>query len=70
MIFKRLFGPPSALEIAQKELEDTKRLLLAQRAVAEHSAKMVEYYDGMVRRLAAYITIENTIQAKEASMKE
>ena len=58
-MIKKLFTPPSAVTLAQRELENAKRDLLNIRATAEHAAKMVEYYDGVVKRLTSYISTEN-----------
>ena len=54
-MFNKLFTPPSAVVIATKELEDSKRDLLVYQSRAEHSTKMVEYYTGVVKRLETYI---------------
>lgn len=58
-MIKHLFRPPSALMIAQKELENAKRTLLQYHATAEHAAKMVEFYEGSIKRLTAYVQKEN-----------
>lgn len=62
MIFKRFFQVPSALQIAQKELENTRRELLRKQAEAEYAVKMVEYYVGMSQRLSAYVVNETKAQ--------
>lgn len=49
------FVVPSATKLAERELEETKRLLLVEQARAEHSAKMVEFYQGVVVRLEKYL---------------
>lgn len=49
------FSVPSAAELARRELEESKRLLLVEQARAEHSAKMVEFYQGVVTRLEGYL---------------
>ena len=59
-MFKQVFKVPSALSIASRELEEAKRSLLATQATAEHSAKMVEYYEGVVTRLSNYIKVETS----------
>ena len=61
MKFPKLFRTPSAAEIAQRDLEEAKRILLSQQAAAEHAAKMVEYYQGVVHRLSAYVQQETTV---------
>ena len=61
MKFPKLFRTPSATEIAQRDLEEAKRILLTQQAAAEHAAKMVEYYQGVVQRLSSYVQQETTV---------
>lgn len=55
------FKTPSAVVLAKRELEETKRLLLDMQAKAEHAAKMVEYYQGVVSRLDNYILAESPL---------
>lgn len=50
-----LFADPSSAELARRELDETKRLLLVEQTRAEHSAKMVEFYQGVVTRLEGYL---------------
>ena len=52
---------PSAVEIAQRDLEEAKRTLLAQQSAAEHATKMVEYYQGVVQRLTHYVQQETAV---------
>jgi hypothetical protein len=54
-LIKNLFRPPSAETIALRELETAKRELLQVQDTQEYSAKMVEYYQGKIRRLTAYL---------------
>ena len=58
MKFPNPFKAPSAHQLAVRDLENAKRDLLATQAAAEHQAKMVEYYQGIVSRLTAYIRSE------------
>lgn len=58
MILNQLFRIPSSINIAKNELETSKRELLIMQATAEHSAKMVEYYQGAIKRLTGYIQKE------------
>ena len=58
MNFSRLFKTPDAVTLASRDLEEAKRQLLATQAQAEHSAKMVEYYQGVVNRLSNYVQSE------------
>lgn len=61
MKFPKLLRTPSATEIAQRDLEEAKRILLTQQAAAEHAAKMVEYYQGVVQRLTHYVQQETAV---------
>ena len=54
----QLFRAPSAEVLARRELEESRRLLLSEQARAEHSAKMVEYYQGTISRLEGYLNTE------------
>ena len=63
MNLSRLFKTPDATTLASRDLEEAKRQLLATQAAAEHSAKMVEYYQGVVIRLSNYVQAE----AKQAT---
>lgn len=60
MKFIRMFKTPDAVSIASRDLEEAKRALLATQAQAEHATKMVEYYQGVINRLSAYIQTETT----------
>ena len=54
----QIFKTPSAHQIAIRELENAQRELLTAHATAEYSAKMVEYYAGVILRLTQYIKEE------------
>ena len=58
MNITRFFKTPAAITLASRDLEEAKRQLLVTQAQAEHSAKMVEYYQGMVSRLSNYVQKE------------
>lgn len=51
---RRLLGKPSALTLAQRELEEAERQLLRMRSQAEYTASMVRFYEATVVRLRAY----------------
>lgn len=53
-----LFKTPDAITIASRDLEEAKRNLLSMQSAAEHAAKMVEYYEGVVNRLSNYVRAE------------
>lgn len=55
---KNALRSPSAEAIALRELESAKRELLQMHDTQEYAAKMVEFYQGKVRRLTAYIKKE------------
>lgn len=58
MQLTRIFKTPDATTLASRDLEEAKRQLLVTQAQAEHSTKMVEYYQGVVNRLSAYVQSE------------
>lgn len=51
---RRLLGKPSAITLAQRELEEAERQLLRMRSQAEYTASMVRFYEANVTRLKAY----------------
>ena len=53
-----LFKTSDAITIASRDLEEAKRNLLSMQSAAEHAAKMVEYYEGVVNRLSNYVQSE------------
>lgn len=60
-MLQHIFKVPSALTLAQRELEHAKRDLLNTQAIAEHAVKMVEYHEGVVSRLTSYIQTESQV---------
>ena len=58
MKITRIFKTPDAVTLASRDLEEAKRQLLVTQAQAEHSTKMVEYYQGVVTRLSNYVQSE------------
>ena len=58
MKITRLFKTPDAVTLASRDLEEAKRQLLVTQSQAEHSVKMVEYYQGVVTRLSQYVQSE------------
>ena len=54
-MFKLLFKVPDVITLAQRDLESAKRELLTVQARAEYAAKMVEYYQELVKRLSKYV---------------
>lgn len=55
MNIKNLFRTPSIEAIALRELETAKRELLVMQDTQEYAAKMVEYQQGKINRLTAYL---------------
>ena len=51
---KQLFGKPSAMVLAHRELEEAERQLLRMRSQAEYTASMVRFYEANVTRLKAF----------------
>lgn len=49
------FHKPSALLIAQAELEESERQLLSSQSAMEYYKSMVTYHEAKIRRLKAYI---------------
>lgn len=49
------FKKPTPKQIAQRDLEDAERQLLASQSQAEYHNKMAEYYYDTVRRLSEYV---------------
>lgn len=49
------FRKPSAEILAQRELEDAKRELLAAQAGLEYAAAMVDYHTSRIQRLSAMV---------------
>lgn len=60
MRLTQLFKVPSAHQIAIRDLKNAQRELLTAHATAEHAAKMVEYYSGMVNRLSQYVNTQES----------
>lgn len=54
----KLFQKPSAKVIAQRDLEECRRQLLASYNASEYHTKQVEYYTQVVKRLSKYVTSE------------
>lgn len=55
LILINLFKKPSAHTLAQKELEENQRNLLAHESATAYNHKMTEYYRMNVQRLSKYI---------------
>ena len=54
-LIKNLFRTPSIEAVALRELEAAKRDLLQMQDTQEYAAKMVEYHQGKIERLTAYL---------------
>ena len=52
------FRKPTAKEIASHDLEDARRHLLQEQAMAEYHAKMAEYYRNVENRLTRFLRDE------------
>lgn len=54
-MIKNPFSPPSALEIASRELAEAQRQLLAALSAKEYATQMSEYHAQRIERLEAYL---------------
>jgi uncharacterized membrane protein YqjE len=52
---KNMFRTPSALELAQIELEEAKRELLNAQSATEYAARMAAYHGDRIKRLTIYV---------------
>ncbi len=53
--FKNTFRKPSAIALAQQELEDAERSLLEALSSAEYAKRMSEYHADRIKRLSIYL---------------
>ena len=53
---KKLWATPSAETIALRELEQSRRELLAAHTQAEYSAKLVEFHKAKIKRLTLFLS--------------
>jgi len=53
------FRKPSAAMLAQAELEEAQRQLLAAQSAAEYAQRMASYHEARIKRLKAYIRTAN-----------
>lgn len=60
MKLKNILRSPPANAIALRELEAAKRELLQVQDTQEYAAKMVQFYQGKITRLTAYLKTEAT----------
>jgi hypothetical protein len=54
-MLKNPFAPPSALELASRELAEHKRHHLTMLSAKEYAAQMSEYHANCIERLEAYL---------------
>jgi hypothetical protein len=52
--FLRMFQKPSAMVLAQQDLEESRRNYLQYKKAEEHSRNMVRFYSEAITRLEAY----------------
>ena len=52
---KALYAPPSPETLALRELEESRRELLAAHTQQEYAAKMVEFHKNKIKRLTAFL---------------
>ena len=56
--FIETFRKPSAIQLAQRELEDAQRQLLQAQSGAEYATRMVQYHQDRVARLKRLLAAE------------
>ena len=54
-VLKSLYAPPSPESIALRELEESRRELLAAHTAHEYAARMVEFHKGKIKRLTSFL---------------
>jgi hypothetical protein len=52
---KAIYAPPTAETLALRELEQSRRDLLAAQTQQEYSSKMVEFHKVKIKRLTAFV---------------
>ena len=52
---KSLYAPPSPESIALRELEESRRDLLAAHTAQEYASRMVEFHKGKIKRLTSFL---------------
>lgn len=52
---KALYAPPSPETLALRELEESKRELLAAHTQQEYASKMVEFHKNKIKRLTLFL---------------
>ena len=52
---KRMYAPPSAEQLALRELEDAKRRLLEAQSGREYADSMCKYHEARIKRLTTYL---------------
>lgn len=52
---KSLYAPPSPETLALRELEESRRELLAAHTQQEYAAKMVEFHKNKIKRLTLFL---------------
>jgi hypothetical protein len=54
-IVQSLYAPPSPESIALRELEESRRELLAAHTAHEYASRMVEFHKGKIKRLTSFL---------------
>ena len=55
-----LIKKPSAVSLAQQELEDAQRSFLQSQSAAEYASSMSAYHEQRIKRLKAYLRTHHT----------
>jgi len=61
---KALYAPPSPETLALRELEESRRELLAAHTQQEYAAKMVEFHKNKIKRLTVFL--KETMEDEQA----
>jgi hypothetical protein len=56
--YKNMTKKPSPKDMAQKDLEESRRQILVHQSAAKYHSKMTEYYQDTIIRLASYLSKE------------
>lgn len=60
MVLMKLFRKPSALSLAQQELEDAQRRLLEAQSGYEYAKRIADYHADRINRLTKYLRENHT----------
>lgn len=56
-----MFRKPSAAVLAQRELEEAQRELLAAHSAQEYARRMADYHSDRIKRLSTYVVAQGVL---------